>query len=77
MANITLNTLYDNIEAERARNHWTMAQTAEKLGISDKQYRNRLANAQDITATALVQYAKLFNCSVDYLLGLSDKITRA
>lgn len=71
---MSLNTLYDNIEAERARNHWTIAQTSEKLGISEKQYRNRLANAQNIKVADLISYARIFNVSVDYLLGLTDKI---
>ena len=72
-----LNVLYDNIEAERARKHWTIAQTAEMLGISEKQYRNRLAAAQNLKVTELMRYAELFDCSVDYLLGLSDKVKSA
>ena len=74
---MALTTLYANSEAERARKHWTIAQTAEMLGISEKQYRNRLANAQNIKASDLVDYAKLFGVSVDYLLGLSDKVNPA
>lgn len=73
---INFDTLYSNIEAERARKGLTIQQTADKLGIAEKTYRNRLANAQDIPASALVEYANLFGVSVDYLLGLSDKINR-
>lgn len=71
---MVLNTLYSNLEAERARKGWTIQQVAEKLGITEKTYRYRLANAQNMSATTLVEYAKLYDCSVDYLLGLSDKI---
>lgn len=66
--------LYSNIEAERARRHWTIAECAEKLGINERSYRKRLANATDISVSALLKYAEVFECSADYLLGLSDKI---
>lgn len=72
-----LNTLYSNLEAERARKGWTIQQAADKLGITEKTYRYRLANAQNMSVTTLVEYAKLYGCSVDYLLGLSDKLTIA
>lgn len=68
--------MYSAIEAERARKGWTIEECAEHLGISGKTYRNRLAKSQDITASALVQYADAFGVSADYLLGLSDKINR-
>lgn len=72
---MVLNTLYSNLEAERARKGWTIQQAADKLGITEKTYRYRLANAQNMSVTTLVEYAKLYGCSVDYLLGLSDKLT--
>lgn len=71
---MALDVLYSNLEAERARHGLTIQQAAEKLGISEKTYRYRLANAQNMSVTALVEYANLYGCSVDYLLGLSDKI---
>lgn len=74
---MVLNTLYSNLEAERARKGWTIQQAADKLGITEKTYRYRLANAQNMSVTTLVEYAKLYGCSVDYLLGLSDKLTIA
>lgn len=66
--------MYSNIEAERARRHWTIAECAEKLGINERTYRNRLARGMDIPCSALLKYVELFECSADYLLGLSDKI---
>lgn len=72
---MVLDTLYSNLEAERARKGWTIQQAADKLGITEKTYRYRLANAQNMSVTNLVEYAKLYGCSVDYLLGLSDKLT--
>lgn len=74
---MVLDTLYSNLEAERARKGWTIQQAADKLGITEKTYRYRLANAQNMSVTTLVEYAKLYGCSVDYLLGLSDKLTIA
>lgn len=71
---MNVETLYSNIVAERARRHWTIAECAEKLGINEKTYRNRLAKGKDISCSDLLKYAALFECSADYLLGLSDKI---
>lgn len=39
---------YDNVEAERARNRWTIAECAEKLKIDEKTYRNRRDNLSDL-----------------------------
>lgn len=73
---ITLNTdvFYSNIEAERARKGWTIKETADRLGIGEKTYRDRLAFAKDVSASAVIQYATVFGVSADYLLGLTDKI---
>ena len=66
---------YDNCEAERGRKRWTVAQTAEKLGIEEKTYRNRRDRNLDLPCSELIKYAKVFECSADYLLGLTDKIS--
>ena len=70
-------SFYDNVEAERARHHWTIEQTAEKLGISEKAYRNRISLNTNLRMSDVIKYAELFDCSVDYLLGLSDKVKSA
>ena len=76
MKKMNFDVLHSNIEAERARKGWTIQQTADKLGINERTYRNRLANAQDIPASVLYDIAVLFGVSADYLVGLSDKINR-
>lgn len=73
---MNLETFYSNVEAERARRGWTISQISEKLNISEKTYRNRLANGKDLPASAVYSLATLFDVSADYLLGLSDKIGR-
>lgn len=65
---------YDNVEAERGRRNWTVAETASKLGIDEKTYRNRRDKNRDLPCSELVKYAHVFGCSADYLLGLTDKI---
>lgn len=74
---MNIEVFYSNVEAERARRGWTIAQISEKLNISEKTYRNRLANAKDLPASDVYALATLFEVSADYLLGLSDKISRA
>lgn len=76
MKKMNFDVLHSNIEAERARKGWTIQQTADKLGINERTYRKRLANAQDIPASVLYDIAVLFGVSADYLVGLSDKINR-
>jgi len=72
-----LKPLYRNIEAERARKKWTTTEAASRLGISEKQYRNRITNEVNITVQQLLNYSEVFGVSVDYLLGLTDKINIA
>lgn len=74
---LNIDTFYSNIEAERARKGWTIKEAASKLGIGEKTYRERLAMGKDVSASAVVAYATVFDVSADYLLGLSDKIGRA
>ena len=59
---------YPNIEAERARNGISNDALAEKLGVSRKTLYNWIDKG-NIPATALIQMADTFNCSIDYLLG--------
>lgn len=63
-----------NIEAERARNRMTKEELARKLNISLKTYYNWLNEDTDIPGTKLLEMAKMFNTTMEYLLvGDSDK----
>ena len=61
----------NNIEAERARNLMTKGQLAEKLGVSTKTLKAYSLGINPIPSDILIKMSKLFNRSVDYLLGLS------
>ncbi len=60
--------LYANIEAERARKGLSQEDFTAKLGVTTKTYRNWQKGLSDIPASKLAIMAKLFNCSIDYLL---------
>ncbi len=59
-----------NIEAERARKQLTMAALADQLGICAKTYSEYVRGRTPIPSNVLIDMAKLFNCSTDYLLGI-------
>lgn len=68
---------YPNIEAERVRAGLSQDDLVEKLGYKErKSYYNWLANG-NIPTTVLIRMSEIFNCSIDYLLGVeSNKTTR-
>lgn len=66
--------MYACIEAERARKGWTIQEFSEKIGIYERTYRNWKDGEKPIPSTMLISIADAFECSVDYILGLSDKI---
>ena len=59
---------YPNIDAERARNGISNDALADQLGVSRKTLYNWMDKG-NIPASALIQMADTFNCSIDYLLG--------
>lgn len=65
---------YANVEAERARNSLTIAQVAEKLGIDERSYRDRIYKNTDLKMSQALAYAELFDCSLDYLFGRTDTV---
>lgn len=71
---IILNALkYPNIEAERVRAGMSQDELIEALGYKErKSYYNWLANG-NIPTSVLIRMSEIFDCSVDYLLGLNKK----
>ena len=60
-----------NIEAERGRMQLSKEALSRKLGISSKTY-NSYIKGTPIPSNILLNMADLFDCRVDYLLGLTD-----
>lgn len=61
-----------NVEAERGRLQLTKTKLCEKLGITTKTYNGYLSGTA-IPSDVLINMSSLFDCRVDYLLGLSDR----
>ena len=70
----TTTDMYNCIEAERTRCGLTLEEFAEKIGVAEKTYRNWRDSAKPISSDTLIKISHLFECSIDYLLCLSDKI---
>lgn len=61
-----------NIEAERGRNSIGRLELSKKLGVSATTYKRYVDGESPIPSDKLVLMTKLFKCSSDYLLGISD-----
>jgi transcriptional regulator with XRE-family HTH domain len=64
--------VYRNIDAERTRLGLTKARLAELLDVSAFTLRSWTNKERPIPSTKLLQMAKLFNCTIDYLLEEFD-----
>lgn len=64
------------IRAERARLNLTQPELANKLGVSTQSIQNWERDIGSCPIRILVEMTEIFNCSADYLVGLTDKITR-
>ena len=62
----------NNIEAERARLQLSMEALSTQLEISPKTYSSYVRGLTPIPSDTLLKMAEIFQCSVDYLLGLRD-----
>ena len=64
--------MYPNIEAERARNGYTITSLCRQLNIERGTYYN-WQETGNIPASKLIEMSKLFNTTTDYLLGLQNR----
>jgi transcriptional regulator with XRE-family HTH domain len=69
--------LFPNIEAERARKGYTKSELAKRLNVSDSTLKNWMYGKTEIPSSKIVELAKLFGTSTDYLLGLTGDIRKS
>lgn len=65
--------MFLNIEAERARRKLSQQYLAEYLGVSPRTFSNWIGGKTEIPCSAITKMSQLFDCSTDYLLGISDE----
>lgn len=61
------------IASERTRLGWSQTDLGGKVGKDRKTIARWEADPTSMPIRCLLQLAKLFNCSTDYLLGLTDE----
>lgn len=64
---------YPRIRNVREDLDFTQAEVAKHLNCSQVAYSYYETGKRDIPSEVLIELAKLFHCSTDYLLGISDK----
>jgi len=67
-----MNTLGLRIAQLRKENGWTQKQLAEKSNVDNTTISSWELGKNDVPTAILVELAKLFDTTTDYLLGLSE-----
>jgi len=62
----------ERIKKLRIQNEWTQEYVAEKLGVDRSNYSKYELGKLKLRPEMIVQIAKLFDVSADYLLGLEN-----
>jgi transcriptional regulator with XRE-family HTH domain len=56
----------------RKRKRWTLQYTADRLGIAKSTYAGYESGYREPSLEAVAQISRLFNSSIDYLVGHTD-----
>ena len=64
--------MYRRIRDLREDNDMTQREVAGKLHCSQQVYSNYELGQRDIPTDILIKLSKLYNVSVDYILGITD-----
>lgn len=64
---------FERIESLRVDNDKTQMEIAEYLNCKREVYRRYEKGYREIPVWAVIKLAQLYNCSTDYLLGLTNK----
>ena len=65
-----------NMKAERARYGLSADEAAKKIGVSANTLLRWESGQNDPLSENLMKLAKLYNCTPDYLLDISNRETR-
>lgn len=68
--------MYKRIRDLREDNDKTQTQIAKILGMSQTGYSKYETGENDIPTQILIKLARLYNTSIDYLLGETDRVER-
>ena len=63
----------ERLKELREYNELTQEQVAEAIGVKREQYRRYESGVNEIKASHIIKFAKLYNVTSDYILCLSDK----
>ena len=67
-----MNAFATRLKELRLENNYTQVKMAEKLGIRQQSYVRYEKGTGEPSLESLVAIAKIFNVSIDYLLGVTD-----
>lgn len=67
---------YNRLKDLREDHDYTQQQVADAIGITQRKYSYIETGVQQLTAEVLVQLARFYAVSVDYLLGETDEPRR-
>ena len=63
----------ERLKELREYNDLTQEQVAQAIGIKREQYRRYETGINEIKASYIIKFAKYYEVTSDYILGLSDK----
>lgn len=66
--------MYNRIRDLRQDNDMNQTQVAKYLNMSQTGYSKYETGENDLPTSVLIKLAKLYNTSVDYLLGITNEI---
>lgn len=67
---------YQRIRDLREDHDWNQTQVAKMLSMSQTGYSKYETGERDIPTTILIQLARIYNTSIDYLLGETNNPKR-
>lgn len=73
---MVMNMYYKRIRDLREDHDWNQTEVAQMLNMSQPGYSKYERGERDIPTTILIQLARLYNTSIDYLLGETSNPNR-